>query len=117
MGRTPEFRPDAPLFEAIRNDPQLAAVKLIAEPRDIGAGGYRWKLPPLFAEWNDHFRDVARRFWLQQSISLGGVCRRFAASSDLFQRNGRRRRRPSNLITAHDGLRSARLRLFQSETQ
>ncbi|WP_064359880.1 glycogen debranching protein GlgX [Raoultella ornithinolytica] len=104
MGRTPEFRQDAPLFEAIRNDPQLATVKLIAEPWDIGAGGYQvGNFPPLFAEWNDHFRDVARRFWLQQSISLGEFARRFAASSDLFQRNGRQPAAAVNLITAHDG--------------
>lgn len=104
MGRTPEFRQDAPLFEAIRNDPQLAAVKLIAEPWDIGAGGYQvGNFPPLFAEWNDHFRDVARRFWLQQSISLGEFARRFAASSDLFQRNARQPAAAVNLITAHDG--------------
>ena len=104
MGRTPEFRQDAPLFEAIRNDPQLAAVKLIAEPWDIGAGGYQvGNFPPLFAEWNDHFRDVARRFWLQQSISLGEFARRFAASSDLFQRKGRQPAAAVNLITAHDG--------------
>lgn len=104
MGRTPEFRQDAPLFEAIRNDPQLVAVKLIAEPWDIGAGGYQvGNFPPLFAEWNDHFRDVARRFWLQQSISLGEFARRFAASSDLFQRNGRQPAAAVNLITAHDG--------------
>ena len=104
MGRTPEFRQDAPLFEAIRNDPQLAAVKLIAEPWDIGAGGYQvGNFPPLFAEWNDHLRDVARRFWLQQSVSLGEFARRFAASSDLFQRNGRQPAAAVNLITAHDG--------------
>ncbi|WP_131064051.1 glycogen debranching protein GlgX [Raoultella planticola] len=104
MGRTPEFRQDAPLFEAIRNDLQLAAVKLIAEPWDIGAGGYQvGNFPPLFAEWNDHFRDVARRFWLQQSVSLGEFARRFAASSDLFSRNGRQPAAAVNLITAHDG--------------
>ncbi len=104
MGRTPEFRQDAPLFEAIRHDPQLAAVKLIAEPWDIGAGGYQvGNFPPLFAEWNDHFRDAARRFWLQQSVSLGEFARRFAASSDLFLRNGRSPAAAVNLITAHDG--------------
>jgi pullulanase/glycogen debranching enzyme len=59
MGRTPEFRQDAPLFEAIRNDRVLSQVKLIAEPWDIGPGGYQvGNFPPLFAEWNDHFRDA-----------------------------------------------------------
>lgn len=72
MGRTPEFRQDAPLFEAIRRDSVLSQVKLIAEPRDIGPGGYQMgNFPPLFAEWNDHFRDSARRFWLQQNVSPG----------------------------------------------
>jgi glycogen operon protein len=104
MGRTPEFRQDAPLFEAIRRDPQLAEVKLIAEPWDIGAGGYQvGNFPPLFAEWNDHFRDVSRRFWLQQNASLGEFAQRFAASSDLFQRSGRQPAAAVNLITAHDG--------------
>ncbi|MBN0336076.1 glycogen debranching enzyme GlgX, partial [Pseudomonas aeruginosa] len=61
MGRTPEFRQDAPLFEAIRRDSVLSQVKLIAEPWDIGPGGYQvGNFPPLFAEWNDHFRDSAR---------------------------------------------------------
>ena len=104
MGRTPGYRQDAPLFNAIHQDPVLSTVKLIAEPWDIGAGGYQvGNFPPLFAEWNDHFRDVARRFWLQQSISLGEFARRFAASSDLFQRNGRQPAAAVNLITAHDG--------------
>ncbi|MEX7576916.1 glycogen debranching enzyme GlgX, partial [Pseudomonas aeruginosa] len=72
MGRTPEFRQDAPLFEAIRRDSVLSQVKLIAEPWDIGPGGYQvGNFPPLFAEWNDHFRDSARRFWLQQNVPLG----------------------------------------------
>ncbi len=72
MGRTPEFRQDAPLFEAIRRDSVLSQVKLIAEPWDIGPGGYQvGNFPPLFAEWNDHFRDSARRFWLQQNVSWG----------------------------------------------
>ncbi|MDU7373146.1 MAG: glycogen debranching protein GlgX, partial [Klebsiella michiganensis] len=104
MGRTPAFRQDAPLFEAIRNDPRLAEVKLIAEPWDIGPGGYQvGNFPPLFAEWNDHFRDTARRFWLQQNVSLGDFAQRFAASSDVFQRNGRAPSAAVNLVTAHDG--------------
>ncbi|MFK3663290.1 glycogen debranching protein GlgX [Scandinavium sp. NPDC088450] len=104
MGRTPDFRQDAPLFEAIKNDPQLSAVKLIAEPWDIGDGGYQvGNFPPLFAEWNDHFRDAVRRFWLQQSLSLGDFASRFAASSDVFKRDGRRPSSSVNLVTAHDG--------------
>lgn len=104
MGRTPEFRQDAPLFEAIRQDPVLSKVKLIAEPWDIGAGGYQvGNFPPLFAEWNDHFRDGMRRFWLQQDLSLGGFACRFAGSSDIFRDDGRPPSASVNLITAHDG--------------
>ncbi len=87
MGRTPEFRQDAPLFTAIQNCPVLSQVKLIAEPWDIAPGGYQvGNFPPLFAEWNDHFRDAARRFWLHYDLPLGAFAGRFAASSDVFQR-------------------------------
>lgn len=104
MGRTPAFRQDAPLFEAIRQDPVLSKVKLIAEPWDIGAGGYQvGNYPPLFAEWNDHFRDGMRRFWLHQDLSLGGFACRFAGSSDIFRDEGRLPSASVNLITAHDG--------------
>ncbi|KNC90163.1 glycogen debranching protein GlgX [Trabulsiella odontotermitis] len=104
MGRTPEFRQDAPLFTAIHADPVLSKVKLIAEPWDIGPGGYQvGNFPAPFAEWNDHFRDAARRFWLQQNLSLGEFATRFAASSDVFNRNGRLPSASVNLITAHDG--------------
>lgn len=104
MGRTPAFRRDAPLFEAIRQDPVLSQVKLIAEPWDIGPGGYQvGNYPPPFAEWNDRFRDGARRFWLTQSLSRGELARRFAASSDLFDYDGRRPSASVNFVTAHDG--------------
>ncbi|WP_194207389.1 glycogen debranching protein GlgX [Superficieibacter sp. 1612_C1] len=104
MGRTPEFRQDAPLFEAIKNDPQLASLKLIAEPWDIGHGGYQvGNFPPLFAEWNDHFRDAVRRFWLHQDLTPGEFASRFAASSDVFRNNGRLPSATVNLVTAHDG--------------
>ncbi|WES68784.1 glycogen debranching protein GlgX [Superficieibacter sp. HKU1] len=104
MGRTPEFRQDAPLFEVIKNDPQLASLKLIAEPWDVGHGGYQvGNFPPLFAEWNDHFRDAIRRFWLHQDLTPGDFARRFAASSDVFQNNGRLPSATVNLVTAHDG--------------
>lgn len=104
MGRTPDFDPQAPLFTAIKNDPLLSGVKLIAEPWDIGPGGYQvGNFPAPFAEWNDHFRDATRRFWLEQSLSLGELAGRFAASSDVFRRNDRLPSASINLITAHDG--------------
>lgn len=104
MGRTPDFDPQAPLFTAIKNDPLLCDLKLIAEPWDIGPGGYQvGNFPAPFAEWNDHFRDATRRFWLEQSLSLGELAGRFAASSDLFKRAGRLPSASVNLITAHDG--------------
>lgn len=104
MGRTPEFRQDAPLFTAIQNCPVLSQVKLIAEPWDIAPDGYQvGNFPPLFAEWNDHFRDAARRFWLHYNLSLGEFAGRFAASSDVFKRNGRLPSAAINLVTAHDG--------------
>ncbi|MDL7723227.1 glycogen debranching protein GlgX [Escherichia coli] len=104
MGRTPEFRQDAPLFTAIQNCPVLSQVKLIAEPWDIAPGGYQvGNFPPLFAEWNDHFRDAARRFWLHYDLPLGAFAGRFAASSDVFKRNDRLPSAAINLVTAHDG--------------
>lgn len=104
MGRTPEFREDAPLFDALKNDPLLSQMKMIAEPWDIGPGGYHvGNYPPLFAEWNDHFRDGMRRFWLQEDLSLGGFACRFAGSSDVYRRQQRHPSTSINLITSHDG--------------
>lgn len=104
MGRTPAFRQDAPLFEAIQACPVLSQVKLIAEPWDIGEEGYQvGNFPPPFGEWNDHFRDAARRFWLPRNLTTGEFARRFAASSDVFKRHGRTPGASVNLITAHDG--------------
>ncbi|WNY89602.1 glycogen debranching protein GlgX [Leclercia adecarboxylata] len=104
IGRTPEFSQQSPLFEAIKNCPLLSGVKLIAEPWDIGPGGYQvGNFPPPFAEWNDHYRDAARRFWLTRDLSLGTFAGRFAASSDVFKRNGRLPSASINLLTAHDG--------------
>ncbi|STE56504.1 glycogen debranching protein [Escherichia coli] len=85
MGRTPEFRQDAPLFTAIQNCPVLSQVKLIAEPWDIAPGGYQvGNFPPLFAEWNDHFRDAARRFWLHYDLPLGAFAGAFCCLQRCF---------------------------------
>lgn len=104
MGRTPDYRPDAPLFDAIRQEPLLCDVKLIAEPWDIGPGGYQvGHFPPPFAEWNDIFRDNMRRFWLRQSLSLADFADSFAASSEVFRHDERLPSASINLVTAHDG--------------
>lgn len=104
LGRTPAFDRDAPLFQAILADDLLSRCKLIAEPWDIGPGGYQvGQFPGRFAEWNDHYRDDIRRFWLQDGISLGQFAQRFAASSDLFNQRGRAPYASINMLTAHDG--------------
>ncbi|GKX54367.1 glycogen debranching enzyme [Leminorella grimontii] len=104
LGREPEFSPSSPLMVALQNDPQLSKLKLIAEPWDLGPGGYRLgDFPAPFAEWNDRFRDAMRRFWLEGDVGLGEFARRLAASSDLFDKNGRRPYASINHITAHDG--------------
>ncbi|QZN95757.1 glycogen debranching protein GlgX [Symbiopectobacterium purcellii] len=104
LGRTPAFDPAAPLLTALREAPRLHGVKLIAEPWDIGDGGYQLgRFPAPFAEWSDRYRDDMRRFWLCGDISLGGFARRFAASSDIFQHPPRLPHASVNKLTAHDG--------------
>ncbi|MEN9865100.1 MAG: glycogen debranching protein GlgX [Pseudomonadota bacterium] len=98
------FRPDAPLLQAIAQDPLLSQVKLIAEPWDIGPGGYQLgQFPDGWLEWNDQYRDTMRAFWLHQWPTLGQFARRFAASSDLFQHDQRQPTASINFICAHDG--------------
>ncbi len=104
LGRTPAFDRDAPLFQAMLADDTLGRCKLIAEPWDIGPGGYQvGAFPGRFAEWNDHFRDDIRRFWLQNDLSLGRFAQRFAASSEVFNQRGRAPYASINMLTAHDG--------------
>lgn len=104
LGRTPAFDRDAPLFQAMLADDTLGRCKLIAEPWDIGPGGYQvGEFPGRFAEWNDHFRDDIRRFWLRGDLSLGQFAQRFAASSEVFNQRGRAPYASINMLTAHDG--------------
>ncbi|MFD1800847.1 glycogen debranching protein GlgX [Mixta tenebrionis] len=104
LGRTPQFRADAPFFAAIKACPILSQVKLIAEPWDIGPDGYQTgRFPAPFADWNDRFRDDMRRYWLHGELSNGDFARRFAASSDRFRHDQRLPSSTVNLITAHDG--------------
>ncbi|MBG0802739.1 glycogen debranching protein GlgX [Methylocystis sp. H4A] len=96
------FDRDAPLLTAILQDPLLRDLKLIAEPWDMGPGGYRLgDFPEPCAEWNDRYRDGARRFWRGDSCGVAELATRFAGSQDLFAR--RRPSRSVNFITAHDG--------------
>ncbi|MBI0557979.1 glycogen debranching protein GlgX [Pectobacterium parmentieri] len=104
LGRTPDFTAAAPLLSAMKNDSRLQGCKLIAEPWDIGHGGYQLgQFPTPFAEWSDRYRDDMRRFWLHGDISLGAFARRFAASSDIFQQRDRLPYASINKLTAHDG--------------
>ncbi|MEL7034567.1 MAG: glycogen debranching protein GlgX [Cyanobacteria bacterium J06592_8] len=91
-------------FNIIHQDPVLSNVKLIAEPWDIGEGGYQvGKFPLLWSEWNDKYRDTVRDFWRGEDSLLAEFAYRFTGSSDLYQDNGRQPHASINLITAHDG--------------
>ncbi len=91
-------------FDTIHQDPTLADVKLIAEPWDIGEGGYQvGNFPVLWAEWNGKYRDTVRRFWKGDSGQLSDFAYRLTGSSDLYQSDGRKPSASINFITAHDG--------------
>jgi isoamylase len=105
LGRTGNgFDPGSPFFAAIRQAPGLQHVKLIAEPWDVGPGGYQvGNFPPGWSQWNDRFRDAVRRFWRGDEGVLPELAGRLAGSADLFDRSGRRPRASLNFITSHDG--------------
>src|SRR5690606_13876421 len=91
-------------FDVIRQDPVLNRVKLIAEPWDLGHGGYQvGNFPPGWAEWNDRYRDTMRAYWKGDEGLIGEFARRLTGSSDLYGRSGRRPFASVNFITAHDG--------------
>jgi isoamylase len=91
-------------FDVINQDPIISQVKLIAEPWDVGEGGYQvGNFPPLWAEWNGKYRDVVRRYWKGDDGVLSELGYRLTGSSDLYQRDGRRPSASINFITAHDG--------------
>jgi glycogen operon protein len=91
-------------FDIINQDPVVSQVKLIAEPWDVGEGGYQvGKFPPLWAEWNGRYRDVVRRYWKGDDGQLAELGYRLTGSSDLYQRDGRHPTASVNFITAHDG--------------
>jgi glycogen operon protein len=98
------FDPFGGFFDAMRQDPVLGRVKLIAEPWDLGPGGYQLGgFPPGFAEWNDRYRDAIRRFWRGDDGMLPDLARSLLGSSDLFENRGRSPLASINFITSHDG--------------
>lgn len=94
----------AAFFNIIHQDPVLSTVKLIAEPWDVGEGGYQiGNFPLLWSEWNGKYRDTMRDFWIGEESNLAEFAYRFTGSSDLYELNGRRPSASINFITAHDG--------------
>jgi isoamylase len=91
-------------FDIINQDPVISQVKLIAEPWDVGEGGYQvGKFPTVWAEWNGRYRDVVRRYWKGDDGQLAELGYRLTGSSDLYQHDGRRPTASINFVTAHDG--------------
>ena len=98
------FSRQAAFFTAAAQDPVLARVKMIAEPWDIGPGGYQvGNFPNGWAEWNDKFRDDMRAFWLRHPSSRAAFAQRLCASSDLYQARGRAPAESINYVISHDG--------------
>jgi isoamylase len=98
------FNEHCAFFKSLRAEPALAYVKLIAEPWDVGWGGYQLgRFPPGWSEWNDRYRDTVRAFWRRDAGKIGEFAERFAGSSDVFRHNGRKPTAGINFPTAHDG--------------
>ena len=98
------FDRDGPFFKAVLQDPVLQGVKLIAEPWDVGPGGYQvGEFPRGWLEWNDRFRDTARAFWLGGDCTRGELALRLAGSSDMFQPRKRSPLESVNYVVSHDG--------------
>ncbi|GAA4266881.1 glycogen debranching protein GlgX [Frondihabitans peucedani] len=91
-------------FELVQQDPIVSQVKLIAEPWDVGPGGYQvGNFPPQWTEWNGKYRDTVRDFWRGEPATLGEFASRITGSADLYERDGRRPVASINFVTAHDG--------------
>jgi glycogen operon protein len=105
LGRRPDgFDPGAPLLAAMQQDPVLSRCAIIAEPWDVGPGGYQLgRFPAGWGEWNDRFRDTVRRFWRGDAGMLGDFATRLAGSADVFAARHRPLTRSINFVTAHDG--------------
>ena len=103
-------------FDLIHQDPVVSQVKLIAEPWDLGEGGYHvGNFPPLWSEWNGKYRDTVREFWLGDSGPLAEFAYRVMGSSDLYEATGRKPSASVNFITAHDGFTLADLTSYNEK--
>jgi glycogen debranching enzyme GlgX len=112
--RVEGFDPAAPFLAAIEQDPLLRELILIAEPWDIGPGGYQLgNFPPAWGEWNDRYRDTVRRFFRGDAGMIGDLATRLAGSSDIFTHRYRKVNRSINFITAHDGFTLADLVAYE----
>ncbi|MCB8822190.1 glycogen debranching protein GlgX [Microvirga rosea] len=105
LGREPHgFDEDGRFLDTVRQDPALSEVKLIAEPWDCGPGGYQvGRFAPGWAEWNDRYRDTVRAYWKGDEGKLPELATRLTASSDIFNKRGRKPWASVNFVTAHDG--------------
>lgn len=105
LGREPyAFSSEAAFFKEVAADPVLSKIKLIAEPWDIGAGGYQLgNFPAGWQEWNDKFRDDVRKFWRGDDDAAAALATRLAASAPQFDKNGRKPQDTVNMVTCHDG--------------
>ena len=102
--RAQEFDRNSVFLSAVRQDPVISQVKLIAEPWDLGEGGYQLgNFPPGWSEWNDKYRDAVRSYWRGDSGIVGQLASRLAGSSDIFQPAGRNPTASINFVTSHDG--------------
>ena len=98
------FDRNSAFLTAVRQDPVLASVKLIAEPWDVGMGGYQvGAFPSQWSEWNDRYRGTMRRYWAGEGNLIGDVSSRMTGSSDIFNHDGRATRAGVNHVTVHDG--------------
>jgi len=108
------FDPNGGFFDAIRQDPVLANIKMISEPWDIGPGGYQLgNHPPPFGEWNDRYRDTLRHYWRGDAGHRPELAQRLSGSSDIFQ--GRRPTAAINYLASHDGAPLADLVMYEGK--
>ena len=111
-----EFHRDGVFLRAIRQDPVLSQVKLIAEPWDLGPRGHQTgNFPAPWTEWNDRYRDTVRRFWRGDAGQVPDLATRLAGSSDLYEGGGRPPSAGINFVTAHDGLTLADLVSYENK--